>query len=92
MTSDRFLASEFDAWASRYDQGLHGAQFPFEGYARVLQTIADVVARSGLRVIGDIVFPASASRDALRRSASREAEDFWLADETLTPSLGPAGK
>jgi putative AdoMet-dependent methyltransferase len=50
--NDPFPASEFDDWAETYDQSIVPDRFPFDGYARVLNTVVTLAdARSGLSVL-----------------------------------------
>jgi putative AdoMet-dependent methyltransferase len=52
ISSDPFPSSEFDDWATQYDQDVDGEGFPFTGYQRVLTEIvrlADV--RGGMTLL-----------------------------------------
>jgi putative AdoMet-dependent methyltransferase len=52
ISSDPFPPSEFDDWATQYDQDVDGEGFPFTGYQRVLTEIvrlADV--RAGMTLL-----------------------------------------
>lgn len=51
--TDRYPASEFDAWADSYDESVtHTNEFPFVGYPQVLDTIVTgAQPRAGMRVL-----------------------------------------
>ena len=47
-----FPPSEFDSWAETYDEDTASDHFPFDGYKRVLDTVARLAgAHSGMRVL-----------------------------------------
>jgi putative AdoMet-dependent methyltransferase len=50
--SDPFPPSEFDQWASQYDQDVDSDNFPFSGYRRVLDEVARLAdPRPGMTVL-----------------------------------------
>lgn len=52
MHDDPFPASDFDAWATTYDQDVTGDRFPFTGYAQVLNTVVRLAdAHPGISIL-----------------------------------------
>jgi len=50
--TELFPSSDFDTWAGTYDNDVVSARFPFDGYARVLDTVVALAdARPGLSVL-----------------------------------------
>jgi putative AdoMet-dependent methyltransferase len=50
--TDPFPPEEFDAWAETYDQDVLDEEFPFTGYAQVLDTVVEQAgAKAGMTVL-----------------------------------------
>jgi putative AdoMet-dependent methyltransferase len=77
MPNDQFLPSEFDAWAEDYDRDVtKAAGFPFEGYARVLQTITRLAAVSP----GDPVLDLGTGTGNLAVLLAGQGAGLWCLD------------
>ena len=89
--TDPFPPSDFDSWAKTYDQAIHSQSlFPFDGYERVLETMAHSqqlrsLRRHKLRPLDKPLIPYSsaalasrAAYDAMIDAQNLDAQDDYL--------------
>ncbi len=77
MNNPQFEPAEFDQWAARYDaEAQSEAGFPFDGYARVLETIARLAAVKD----GDTVLDLGAGTGMLSALLAEQGARLWCLD------------
>ena len=77
MTNPQFDPAEFDQWAANYDQEAQSEKgFPFDGYARVLETITRLAAVSAR----DTVLDLGAGTGSLSVLLARRGARLWCLD------------